>query len=170
MRKAILLLLMAALQRKHRDNGYLLAEWLTGIFLCSILFSGLYLGINGYERIAALVQVESAAREFSQDILNIRERSLAGFDLGSVELNGRRKGYWVYRRPNLVCKKRDFASVGSESLRFSSIPAYKIRFSVNGVPSTSGSFILQHERFPSMQVKVNVQPVTGRVWIERVGQ
>lgn len=170
MQKVILLLLMAVLQRKHRDNGYLLAEWLTGIFLCSILFSGLYMGVNGYERIVAIIQTESAAREFAQDLLNIRERSLAGFDLGFVELNGSRRGYWVYRRPNLVSKKRDFASVGSESLRFSSIPAYTIRFSVNGVPSISGSYVLQHGTIPSVQVKVSVQPVTGRVWIERADQ
>jgi hypothetical protein len=160
---------MAVLLQKRRDKGYLLAEWLTGIFLCGILFSGLYLGMKGYERMMAVVQVESTAREFAQDIMNLRERSLAGFDVGFIELNGR-KEYWVYRRPNLVYKKRDFASAGSGSLLFSSIPAYKIRFSINGAPSVSGSFILQHESIPSVQVRISLQPVTGRVWIERVNQ
>ena len=160
---------MAAWLRKRRDNGYLLAEWLTGIFLCSVLFTGLYSGINAYERIVAKAQVESAARLFAQDLMNLRERSLAGFDEGFVEFNGC-KGYWVYRRPNLVYKKRDFASVGSEPLYFSGIPAYKIRFSINGVPSISGSFILQHKRFPSVQVIVSLQPVTGRIWIVASGQ
>ena len=160
---------MAVLLQKRRDNGYLLAEWLAGIFLYGILFSVLYQGIKGYERITAVVQVESAAREFAQDIMNLRERSLAGLDMGFIELNGR-KEYWVYRRPNLVYKKRDFASAGSESLRFSGIPAYKIRFSINGVPSVSGSFILQHESIPSVKEKISLQPVTGRVCIERVNQ
>lgn len=167
MQKVILLLLMAVLQRKHRDNGYLLAEWLTGIFLCSILFSGLYMGVNGYERIVAIIQTESAAREFAQDLLSTRERALAGSDLGYVELSSKRKGYWVYRRPNLVDKKRDFASAGSAALQFSSIPAYVIRFSVNGSPSASGQFILQHERITNVRVKVSLQPVTGRVRVER---
>ena len=82
---------MAVLLQKRRDNGYLLAEWLAGIFLYGILFSVLYLGIKGYERITAVVQVESAAREFAQDIMNLRERSLAGLDMGFIELNGRKE-------------------------------------------------------------------------------
>ena len=159
---------MAAWQRKHRDNGYLSAEWLTFIFLYGIIFSGLYIGITGYEKTLAAVQVESAAREFAQDLLRARERALAGSDLGFVELSSGRKGYWVYRRPNLVEKKRDFASAGSVALQFSSIPAYIIKFSINGSPSASGLFILQHERITSVQVKVSLQPVTGRVRVERV--
>lgn len=146
----------------------MLAEWLTYIFLYGILFSGLYMGVAGYERTLATVQVESAAREFVQDLLRTRERALAGSDLGFVELSSERKGYWVYRRPNLVEKKRDFASAGSVALQFSSIPAYIIKFSINGSPSASGLFILQHERIPSVQAKVSVQPVTGRVRLERV--
>ena len=156
------------LQRKRRDNGYLLAEWLTYIFLYGLLFSGLYIGISGYERALATVQVESVAREFAQDLLRTRERALAGSDLGFVELSSGRKAYWVYRRPNLVDKKRDFASAGSVALKFSSIPAYIIKFSINGSPSASGIFILQHERITSVQAKVSLQPVTGRVRVERV--
>ena len=159
---------MAAWQRKHRDNGYLLAEWLTFIFLYGLLLSGLNAGVAGYEKALAGAQVESAAREFAQDILRTRERALAGSDLGFVELSSGRKGYWVCRRPNLVVKKRDFASAGSMALQFSSIPAYVIRFSINGAPSASGSFILEHEKIPSVQAKVSLQPVTGRVRIERV--
>ena len=159
---------MAALLRKRKDNGYLLAEWLTGIFLYGIAVSGLYMGFAGYEKALAAVQVENAAREFAQDILLTRERALAGSDLGYIELSSGRKGYWVCRRPNLVDKKRGFASGGSEAVQFSSIPAYIIKFSVNGSPSASGLFILQHERIRSAQVKVSLQPVTGRVKIERV--
>lgn len=149
-------------------NGYLLAEWLTGILLCGILLSGFYLGGLLYQRIIAVVETECAAWEFARDILHIRERALAGSDLGYVELRADRKGYWVCRRPNLVDRKRGFASGGSEALQFSSIPAYIIRFSINGSPSASGIFILQHERVKSAQVKVSLQPVTGRVRIERV--
>ena len=159
---------MAVLWRKHRDNGYLLAEWLTCIFLYGVLFSSLYIGVAGYEKSLAIIQVESAAREFAQDLLRTRERALAGSNLGFVELSSGRNGYWVYRRPNLVEKKRDFASAGSVELQFSSIPAYIIRFSINGSPSASGSFILQHERILSVQAKVSLQPVTGRVRVERV--
>ena len=159
---------MAVLLRKHKGNGYLLAEWLIGIFLYGLAFSGLYMGIAGYEKVLAAEQVENAAREFAQDILLTRERALAGSDLGYIELSSGRKGYWVCRRPNLVDKKRGFASGGSEALRFSSIPAYIIRFSINGSPSSSGIFILQHERIKSAQVKVSLQPVTGRIKVERV--
>ena len=159
---------MAVLLRKHKDNGYLLAEWLTGIFLYGLAVSGLYLVIAGYEKTLAAVRVETAAREFAQDILLTRERALAGSDRGFIELSNGRKGYWVYRGPNLVDKKRGFASGGSEAFQFSSIPAYKIGFSINGSPSASGAFILQHERIKSTQVKVILQPVTGRVRIERV--
>ena len=159
---------MAVLLWKHKDNGYLLAEWLTGIFLYGLAVSGLYMGIAGYENTLAAVRVENAAREFAQDILLTRERALAGSDRGFIELSNGRKGYWVYRRPNLVDKKRGFASGGSEAFQFSSIPAYKIGFSINGSPSASGAFILQHERIKSTQVKVILQPVTGRVRIERV--
>ena len=161
---------MAVLLRKHRDNGYLLAEWLTGIFLLGILFSGLYTGIAGYEKSLAMVRVESVAREFAQDLRHTQERALAGADGGYIIFSNDHKGYWVYRRPNLVDKKRDFASVGSETLQFSRIPAYKIKFSINGVPSASGPFILQHERIKSVQIKVSLQSVTGRVQIERVNQ
>jgi hypothetical protein len=161
---------MAALRLRHKGNGYLLAEWLTGIFLYGILFSGLYMGFAGYERTLAVVQVENAAREFAQDLLRTRERALAGSDLGFVELSSGRKGYWVYRGPNLVDKKRDFASAGSEALQFSSIPAYIIRFSINGSPSASGLFVLQHRKITSAQAKVSLQPVTGRVRVERVNQ
>ena len=161
---------MAVLLRKHKDNGYLLAEWLTGIFLYGLAVSGLYMGISGYDKSLAAVQVESAAREFAQDILLIRERALAGSDLGFIEVSNGYKGYWVYRRPNLVDKKRGFASGGSKAFHFSSIPAYVISFTINGSPSASGVFILQHERIKSAQVKVSLQPVTGRVRIERVRQ
>ena len=159
---------MAVLLRKHKDNGYLLAEWLMSICLYGIAVSGLYMGITGYEKTLAAVQVENAAREFTQDIMLTRERALAGSDLGYIELSSGRKGYWVCRRPNLVDRNRGFASGGSEALQFSSIPAYIIRFSINGSPSASGIFILQHERVKSAQVKVSLQPVTGRVRIERV--
>lgn len=118
----------------------------------------------------AMVQVESAAREFAQDLQITQERALAGSDGGYVIFSNDQKGYWVYRRPNLVDKKRDFASVGSGTLLFSRLPAYKIKFSINGSPSASGSFILQHEKIKSAQVKVSLQPVTGRVQIERVRQ
>ena len=121
-----------------------------------------------YERVLATVQVENAAREFAEDILRTRERALAGSALGFVELSSGRKGYKVYRRPNLVDKKRDFASAGSSALQFSSIPAYIIKFSVNGSPSATGVFVLQHEKFRSVQAKVSLQPVTGRVRVERV--
>ncbi len=154
--------------RKYKDNGYLLAELLMGIFLYGIVFSGLYMAIAGFEKVLAAIQVENAAREFAQDILLTRERALAGSNLGFIELSSGRKGYWVYRRPNLVDKKRDFASGGSESFQFSSIPAYVISFSINGSPSASGIYILQHERIKSAQVKVSLQPVTGRVRIEHV--
>lgn len=159
---------MAVLLRKHKDNGYLLAEWLMSICLYGIAVSGLYMGITGYEKTLAAVQVENAAREFAQDILQTRERALAGSDLSYIELSSGRKGYWVYRRPNLVDKKRDFASAGSSALQFSSIPAYIIKFSVNGSPSATGVFVLQHEKFRSVQAKVSLQPVTGRVRVERV--
>ena len=159
---------MAVLLWKHRDSGYLLAEWLMGVFLYGTVLSGLYMGTTGYEKALAAVQLETAAREFAQDILLTRERALAGSDLGFIELSNSRKGYWVYRRPNLVYKKRGFASGGSEAFQFSSIPAYVIRFSINGSPSASGIFVLQHERIKSAQFKVSIQPVTGRVRIERV--
>lgn len=159
---------MAVLRRKPRDNGFLLAEYLAGIFLYGLFFSGLYTGISGYERVLATVQVENAAREFAEDILRTRERALAGSALGFVELSSGRKGYKVYRRPNLVDKKRDFASAGSSALQFSSIPAYIIKFSVNGSPSATGVFVLQHEKFRSVQAKVSLQPVTGRARVERV--
>lgn len=159
---------MAVLKRRHRAEGYLLVEWLTAVFLYGILLSGLFIGISVYEKMVAVVQVESTAREFAQDILLTRERALAGSDMGYVELSNGRKGYWVFRRPNLVDKKRGFASGGSVAVRFSSIPAYIIKFSINGSPSVSGQFILQHERITSVQVKVSLEPVTGRVRVERV--
>ena len=146
----------------------MLAEWLTFIILYGILISGLYMGFAGVEKSLAMVQVEDAAREFAQDLLKTRERAMAGSDLGHVELSSGRKCYWVYRRPNLVEKKRDFASAGSVAIQFSSIPAYIIKFSINGSPSASGLFILQHERIPSIQVKVSLQPVTGRVRVEHL--
>ena len=161
---------MAVLRWKRKGNGYLLVEWLTGIFLYGIVFSGLYMGFAGYEKSLAMVQVESAARVLAQDLQLTQKRALAGSDGGYIIFSNDHKGYWVYRRPNLVDKKRDFASAGSETLRFSRIPAYKIRFSVNGSPSASGQFILQHEKIKSAQVKVSLQSVTGRVQIERVSQ
>lgn len=128
----------------------------------------LYTGFTAYQRILAIAQVESVARMFAQDIVIVQGRALSGSDFGYLELSSGRKGYWVYRGPNLVEKKRGFASVGSESVRFSSIPAYVIRFSSNGSPSTSGNYILQHEKVSSVKVRVSLQPVTGRVQIERL--
>jgi len=151
----------------RRDKGFLLVEWLTWMFVCGVLFFMLYTGVKAYQSVLVMAEAENAAREFAQDILLVRERALAGNDLGYIELNSGRKGYWVYRRPNLLDKKRGFASAGSAALRFSSIPSYVIRFSINGVPSTSGTYVLQHERFSSVQVHVSLQPVTGRVLIER---
>lgn len=150
-------------------NGYLLAEWLTGILLCGILFSGFYLGGLVSQRIIAVVESECAAWEFARDILHIRERALAGSDLGYVELRVDRKGYWVCRRPNLVEKKRDFALGRSDPhLWFSSIPSYVIKFSVNGAPSSSGKYILQHKRISAVKIQIDIQPVTGRIRVARM--
>ncbi len=156
--------------RTARDKGgYLLVEWLAGIFLWGMLVSGFCLGGSAYERLLAVAQTETAAREFARDILRVRDRALAGSDGGFLELRAGGKGYWVCRGPDLVDKKRDFASGGSSSyLRFSSIPSYVIRFSVNGSPSTSGQYILQHERVTSVQMRIELQPVTGRVQIVRI--
>lgn len=128
----------------------------------------LYMGLAAYQRILAAAQVESAARMFAQDILSMRDRALSGMDVGHIVLDNDGKRYWIYRRPNLVEKKRGFASAGSESIRFVSIPANVIRFSINGVPQTSGNYILQHERFSSAKVCISLQPVTGRVQLERL--
>lgn len=128
------------------------------------------MGFAGYEKALAVVRVENAALEFSHDLLQTRERALAGSQHGFVELSSGRKGYRVYRGPNLLDKKMDFAPDGSEALHFSSIPAYIIKFSVNGSPSASGMFILQHGKISSVQAKISLQPVTGRVRVERVNQ
>jgi len=155
--------------RKHRADGYLLAEWLAGMFLYVIISSGLYVGVDAYQRVLAIAQTENAAREFANDILRVRGRALAGSDQGYIELSSNRKAYWVCRRQNLVEKKRDFASGGSNSrVWFSHIPAYSIKFSINGSPSISGKFIIQHERIASVQTKIEIQPVTGRVRTERI--
>ena len=126
----------------------------------------LYTSLVIHQRALAMAQVKSAARVFAQDILLLRERSLSGSDCGHITISNDCKGYWVYRRPNLVEKKRGFALAGSENVRFYSIPAYVIRFSINGVPSVSGTYTLQHAKVSSAKAAVSLQPVTGRVRIE----
>ena len=126
------------------------------------------MGITAYESSMAITQLKGAAREFAQDLMDIRARALAGSDSGFLVVSSGRKGYWVYRRPNLVVKSRDFASAGTGFLQFSSVPAYIIRFSINGSPSASGKFVLKHNRIPSAQIHINLQPVTGRIRTEHV--
>jgi len=159
---------MEAFLQHRRDKGFLMVEWLAGIFVCGILSLMLFAGVSSFQRILAIEQMNGVARDFAQDIMRVQERALNGYCLGYIELFSSRKGYRVYRRPNLVEKKRDFALAGSGTFRFSSVPSNIIRFSVNGVPSANGIYILQHEKYPSIKVNVSLQPVTGRVQIERV--
>lgn len=149
-------------------NGFALAEVLVGALLCSIFSALLFTGATASQRYIACIQLRTAAGKFAQDLLCIRECALAGSNLAYVELDSHRNGYWVYRKPNLGIK-RDFASGGSAMFKFSNIPSYKIRFSVNGVPSASGTFILQHEAVPELEMKVILQPVTGRILVEGLG-
>lgn len=149
-------------------NGFLLAEALAGVFLYSVFSALLFIGATAAQRYIACIQLRAAAGAFAQDLRCTRERALAGGNLAYVELDSHQNGYWVYRKPNLGIK-RDFASDGSAKFKFSNIPAYKIYFSINGVPSSSGTFILRHEILSDLRIKVVLQPVTGRILVERAG-
>jgi hypothetical protein len=123
-------------------------------------------GVQVCQRYIACLQLRTAAGRFAQDILRTQERALTGANLAYIEVDYRGQGYWVYRKPNLG-SKRDFASDRPVLFRFTSIPVKQIHFSLNGAPSACGTFVLQHRGYPELKMKIMLQPVTGRVRIEK---
>lgn len=157
---------MAVRSREPAVNGFLLLELLVLSLVC-IIFSGMFLtGVQVCQRYIACLQLRTAAGRFAQDILRTQERALTGANLAYIEVDYRGQGYWVYRKPNLG-SKRDFASDRPVLFRFTSIPVKEIHFSLNGAPSACGTFVLQHRGYPELKMKIMLQPVTGRVRIEK---
>lgn len=152
--------------REPAANGFFLLELVILALVC-VIFSGMLLtGVQVCQRYIACLQLRTAAGTFAQDILRTRERALAGENLAYIKVDHHGQGYWVYRKPNLG-SKRDFASDRPVLFRFICMPVQQIHFSVNGVPSACGTFVLQHRKCPELKMKITLQPVTGRVRIEK---
>ena len=152
--------------QKTAADGFLLLELVILAWVC-VIFSGMFLtGVQVCQRYIACLQIKTAAGRFAQEILRTRERALAGANLAYIEVEHHGQGYWVYRKPNLG-SKRDFASDRPVLFRFTSMPVQQIHFSLNGVPSACGTFVLQHRRYPDLKMKITLQPVTGRVRVEK---
>ena len=157
---------MEVRKRERAVNGFFLLEVVILALVCAIFSGFLVTGVQVCQRYIACLQLRTAAGIFAQDLLRTRERALAGSNLAYVEVDYRGNGYWVYRKPNLGLK-RDFASDRPALFRFTTMPVQQIHFSINGVPSACGTFVLQHLRCPALKMKIILQPVTGRVRVEQ---
>lgn len=146
---------------KDRQRGYLLLEMLAMIFVMLTVMGGIFLEGRSLEKVYYKQQIRLAAQQLAGDLRRL-QRDAAYFSISYLDVV-RPDGYQISRNA-LVRESYLFKNYGCDGVYFRA-HLYSLSFSTDGVPRSSGSYVLGHKKLPDCRYFVEVQPVSGRVLV-----
>ena len=147
-------------KRLNKQAGFLLVEVLAVVALLGILAGVLLPQSIGYSKHCARLQVRAAANLLAADMRKLQQQSLFG-EGEQRYLRSLSGGYDYYLKGKKVKEVR-FTDYGW-NVELTWPKRFNVQFGVNGGPTYSGTWVVQHSEISGISCTVAVQPVTGRI-------
>ena len=149
-----------AVKRLNKQAGFLLVEVLAVVALLGILV-GVFLPQSvGYSKHYARLQVRAASNLLAADMRKLQQQALFG-EGEQRYLRSLSSGYDYYLKGKKVKEVR-FTDYGW-NVELTWPKRFNVQFGVNGGPTYSGTWVVQHSEISGISCTVAVQPVTGRI-------
>ena len=147
-------------KRLNKQAGFLLVEVLAVVALLGVLASVLLPQSASYSKHYARLQVRAAANLLAADMRKLQQQTLFG-EGEQRYLRSLSSGYDYYLKGKKVKEVR-FANYGW-NVELTWPKRFNVQFGVNGGPTYSGTWVVQHSEVSGISCAVAVQPVTGRI-------
>ena len=144
----------------NKQAGFLLIEVLAVVALLVVLAGVLLPQSVAYSKQYARWQVRTAANLLAADMRKLQQQALFG-EGEQRYLRSLSSGYDYYLKGKKVKQVR-FADYGW-NVELTWPKRFNVQFGVNGGPTYSGTWVVQHSEFAGVSCTVAVQPVTGRI-------
>jgi type II secretory pathway pseudopilin PulG len=144
----------------NKQAGFLLIEVLAVVALVGVLAGVLLPQSVAYSKQYARLQVQAAANLLAADMRKLQQQALFG-EGEQRYLRSLSSGYDYYLKGKKVKQVR-FADYGW-NVELTWPKRFNVQFGVNGGPTYSGTWVVQHSGFAGVSCTVAVQPVTGRI-------
>ena len=147
-------------KRLNKQAGFLLVEILAVVALLVVLAGVLLPQSASYSKHYARLQVRAAANLLAADMRKLQQQTIFG-EGEQRYLRSLSSGYDYYLKGKKVKEVR-FADYGWK-VELTWPKRFNVQFGVNGGPTYSGTWVVQHSEVSGISCKVAVQPVTGRI-------
>lgn len=144
----------------NKQAGFFLIEVLAVLALLGVLAGVLLPQSVAYSKQYARWQVQAAANLLAADMCKLQQQALFG-EGEQRYLRSLSSGYDYYWKGKKVKQVR-FADYGW-NVELTWPKRFNVQFGVNGGPTYSGTWVVQHSEFSGVSCTVAVQPVTGRI-------
>jgi type II secretory pathway pseudopilin PulG len=144
----------------NKQAGFLLIEVLAVVALLGVLAVVLLPQSVAYSKQYARWQVRAVANLLAADMRKLQQQALFG-EGEQRYLRSLSSGYDYYLKGKKVKQVR-FADYGW-NVELTWPKRFNVQFGVNGGPTYSGTWVVQHSEFAGVSCTVAVQPVTGRI-------
>ena len=144
----------------NKQAGFLLVEVLAVVALLGVLAGVLLPQSASYSKHYARLQVRAAANLLAADMRKLQQQTLFG-EGEQRYLRSLSSGYDYYLKGKKVKEVR-FADYGWK-VELTWPKRFNVQFGVNGGPTYSGTWVVQHSEVSGISFTVAVQPVTGRI-------
>ena len=147
-------------KRLNKQAGFLLVDALAVVALLGVLAGVLLPQSASYSKHYARLQVRAAANLLAADMRKLQQQTIFG-EGEQRYLRSLSSGYDYYLRGKKVKEVR-FADYGWK-VELTWPKRFNVQFGVNGGPTYSGTWVVQHSEVSGISCTVAVQPVTGRI-------
>ena len=144
----------------NKQAGFFLVEVLAVVALLGVLAGVLLPQSASYSKHYARLQVRAAANLLAADMRKLQQQTLFG-EGEQRYLRSLSNGYDYYLKGKKVKEVR-FADYGW-NVELTWPKRFNVQFGVNGGPTYSGTWVVQHSEVSGISCTVAVQPVTGRI-------
>ena len=144
----------------NKQAGFLLIEVLAVVALLVVLAGVLLPQSVAYSKQYARWQVRAVANLLAADMRKLQQQALFG-EGEQRYLRSLSSGYDYYLKGKKVKQVR-FADYGWD-VELTWPKRFNVQFGVNGGPTYSGTWVVQHSEFAGVSCTLAVQPVTGRI-------
>ena len=144
----------------NKQAGFFLVEVLAVVALLGVLAGVLLPQSASYSKHYARLQVRAAANLLAADMRKLQQQTIFG-EGEQRYLRSLSSGYDYYLKGKKVKEVR-FADYGWK-VELTWPKRFNVQFGVNGGPTYSGTWVVQHSEVSGISCKVAVQPVTGRI-------
>lgn len=151
--------------KMNKSSGHILIEIIFTVALVGLFLGTMIVQVSDRHQKLQKQQLNLAAHKFIMEARRVQQHNMycaAGKRLRIVTAAG--KTYFTVGTGAVASTKYDFRDEGCGEIVFGT--SAEILFSPSGSVNKAGYIILQHKENPELQVKLNLQSVTGRLEIE----